>query len=188
MTAPATVSAGMIRICCCSERLADRGDDLRLGEARTDRIEADPLGREARPERAGETDDGVLVGRVQRIVRDRGQAGERGRRDDRPAAARPHRGQDGVRAEHDAVEVGAHRPPVEGEVEVLADAATGRDARVEEGVVEPPVPFDREGDRREVRVEVRDVGGDEAPAELRGDALAALPIEIGDHDGGAGLA
>ena len=110
-TTPATVSAGMTASAAVAQRVADRVDDPRLGEARADGVDADALGGERR-ERAHEPDDGVLVRRVQRVVGHAGEPGERGRRDDRAAAAAAERGQRGVHAEHDAVEVGPHRAAV----------------------------------------------------------------------------
>ena len=136
------------------EHVAQRLDDRRLGEARADRVQADPLLGELRAERAHEPDDRVLVGAVERVVGDAGQPRERCRRDDRAAAARAQRRQRGVQAEHDAVQVGAHGAAVALQVEVVADAAAAADPRVEVHEVEPAAALDGNGDRRAVRVEV----------------------------------
>ena len=90
-------------------------------------------------------------------------------------------------AEHDAVEVDAHRAAVELELEVVPQPAAGRDPGVEVGEVEAAAALDREGDRIEVGLQVGDVGGDEVPADLLGDRAAAVGVEVADDHLGPSL-
>src|SRR4051794_7814553 len=170
------------------ELVADGLDHRRLGEAGADRVDADAVGREPGAERAHEADDGVLVGGVERVERHSGQPGQGGGGDDgAPVALLAQRAEDGVRAEDDAVEVDAHRPAVLGEVEVLADAAAGGDAGVEEGEVEAAGELVCALDHGAVGVEVGHVDGDEVTAELLRELGAAVLVEIGHDHLGAGL-
>jgi hypothetical protein len=86
-----------------------------------------------------------------------------------PPPRRRSAGQRGVHAEDHAVEVDAHRPPVGEQVEVLVDAAAGRDAGVEEHQVEPAVHLLGRLGRGHDLVVVRDVAAQEGAADLLGD-------------------
>src|SRR4051812_40900269 len=149
------------------ELVADGLDHRRLGEAGTDRVDPNARGRESRAERAHEADDGVLVGGVERVEWHAGEPGQRCGGDDGAAAALlTQRFQNRVSAEDDAVEVDAHRPAVFGQVEVVADAAAGGDAGVEEGEIEAAGELLRALDHDPVGAEVGHVDGDEVTAEL----------------------
>ena len=92
-----------------------------------------------------------------------------------------------MRAEHDAVEVHAHRAAVLVEVEVLADPAARGDAGVQEREVHAAGVLDRELHHRVVRVQVGDVCAEEVPAQLLGDHAPAALVHVGDDDLRAGL-
>jgi hypothetical protein len=82
------------------------------------------------------------------------------------------------------VEVGAHRAPVEREVEVVPDAAAAADAGVQVHEVEAAAALDRERDRRPVGLEVGHVAGDGVAADLGRDGPGARLVEVrGDHHG-----
>jgi hypothetical protein len=87
-----------------------------------------------------------------------------------------------VQAEHDAVEVDAHRAAVEREVEVAVDAAAAADAGVEVDEVEAAAGLHREHDRRVVGLQVRDVARDRVPADLGGDRARARLVDVGGDD------
>ena len=86
-------------------------DDRRVGEARTERVDPDPVLGEPRRGCAHPADDRVLRRGVRGVEGHRREAGERGSRDDRaPAGHEPQRQL--ARTEDDSVEVRADDPPV----------------------------------------------------------------------------
>jgi hypothetical protein len=87
-----------------------------------------------------------------------------------------------VYAVHDAVEVDAHRALVRREVEVLVDAAPGGDACVEEEQVDAAVRLLGLGGGRHHLVVVGDVAVQVRAAELVGDALAVVVVDVEEHD------
>ena len=101
------------------------------------RLHADPIGLVHLAQRAGQADDRMLVGPVNRVKRCGDQAGHRRRGHDRPSAARDDGGTGGRDAVDHAVEVDGHRPPVRLRVEIVTHAAPGGDAGVEMRDVEP---------------------------------------------------
>src|SRR4051794_32958501 len=161
-----------------------RRHDVGVGEPRTDRIDEDALAGVRRTGGAHESDDAVLVRAVQGVERRRDQTGEAGGRDDLPAAIL-HGTERRVHAEHDAIEVDAHRSPVTVEVEVVADPDTARDTGVEEGDVEAPVLFHHARNRGHVVVVRRDVTGDEGAADLGRHLLSVVTVDVAEHDVGA---
>src|SRR5205807_9314043 len=97
------------------------------------------------------------------------------------SAAVPHRGQGGVHAERDTVEVDAHGPAVALEVEVVADADAARNPGVQKGDVEPTVQLERARDGGRVVVVRRDVASYERAADLGRDLLAVVRVDVTQH-------
>src|SRR4051794_709867 len=161
-----------------------RRHDVGVGEPRTDRIDEDALAGVRRTGGAHQSDDAVLVRAVQGVERRRDQTGEAGRRDDLPAAIL-HGTERRVHAEHNAVEVDAHRLPVAVEVEVVADSDAAGDAGVEERDVEAPVQLDDAPNGGHVFVVRRNVTCDECAADLGRYLLAVVGVDVTQHDVGA---
>ena len=115
-----------------------------------------PATLERRRDTADEADDRVLRGRVDRIVRHRGEPGERGGGDD--PAARRHHLREAPDPEDDAVDVDRHRPPVGLERDLGRIGLAAEHAGVEAGDVDRPdrVPLVGVGDVEAGR-EVEDV-------------------------------
>jgi hypothetical protein len=107
--------------------------------------------------------------------------------DDRAAPALAKRREGGVRAEGDPVEVDAHRPAVELELEVVVETAAARDARVQKGEVEPAAALAGEGHRRAVVVELGHVAADGVAADAPGDLLGATRVDVDHYDLGTRL-
>ena len=127
----------------------------------------------------------MLVRRVEGVERHRGEAGERGGRDDRSPAPLAQRRQRRDGAEDDAVEVDAHHLPIAIEVEVVAEADPAGDAGVEIDEVETAVLAADDLDELAVGLQRRDVARDEQAADLLRDILTGL-VHVGDHHLGAG--
>ena len=143
-TASATAAGVTIGNPAASSRSRTRAaEHRRVGDAGADRVDLDPATLERRRDAANEADDRVLRGRVDRIVRHRGEAGERGGRHD--PAARGHHLREAPDPEDDAVDVDRHRPPVGLERDLGRIGLAAEHARVEAGDVDRPdrVPLGR---------------------------------------------
>ena len=164
------------------------GDDGGIGDAWADGVDADAHGRQLRPEAAHESDDRVLGDRVDRVGWEADQPGERRRGHDHAATVLGHARYDGASAEHDAVHVDRHDPPVVpvGETADVVGRRLGEAGPRRQG--------------RHTRVEVRDVDathvrddlcpglgvGDvevvEPAADLSRDRGSARIVDVGDHN------
>ncbi len=122
--------------------------ELRVDEERRDQIRSNHSAthllhlalRERLGEAADEADDEVLRGRVDGVGGVGHDPGDRRGRDDRAPAAAGHRGHQGADAEHHAVDVHSHDPPVlrVGERIDPYRVGAGGDPRVQMGEVDAP--------------------------------------------------
>ncbi len=156
-------------------RLVDRrpgvaAEHRRVGNPGADRVDRDPACGEGRSGTADEADDRVLRGGVDRIVRHRGEPGQRCRGDD-PAAFRHHL-RKAPDPEDDAVDVHRHGPSIALERDLGRVRPRTEHAGVETGDID-----------RSHGVPLVGVGDVEAGREVEHLHREALAAEPGDHCG-----
>src|SRR5205085_10629799 len=120
-------------------------DHRRIGDPRSDGVDADATLRQLRGGTPHEADHCVLGERVDRIAVQRRQSGERCGRDDRAAAF--HHLRQPANAEHDTVDVRCKYTPVRVVRQPRHVAFAGHDARVETGELDRVDAFPRTGIR-----------------------------------------
>ena len=170
------------------DALLERRGQRRLGEARADGVDADPLALERRaPARA-------RARRRRACSRCRSaRSACRSARPARRSRRSPRRRARAARAAPPArrTTTPSRLTPIARRYSSRSKSSPNpepvRDARVEEDVVDTTGLLHRERDHRLVRVEVADVDADEVPADLLGDLAAAVLVDVRDDDHGARL-